>query len=224
MLAVDLQSLPPRSQEKCRAIIDAAQSLFLESGFGATSMDAVADKAGVSKRTVYSHFDSKTMLFGNVMTNMCTLMGSGDTSFHDSPPEATEVGEYILCDLPDVDIRETLMIIGRRFLALITQPESVALFRVVIAEADRFPELGDAFFKHGPQPLTNRLAGLFEEQHEAGALAIDDAYKAAWRFLSLVKEPIHMNILLGQAETPTDAEIDSLVADAVDAFLSIHGT
>ncbi len=222
MSAIEVQDLSPRSQEKRRAIIDAAQALFLDSGFGATSMDAVAEKAGVSKRTVYSHFDSKESLFGSVMSSMCTMLGGGASEYLGPAAEETQAGKVILGDLPEGDVRHVMHTLGCRFLGLVTQPEAIALFRVVIAESGRFPELGDEFYRNGAEPLVQSLAQYLSLQVECGKLAIDDPCYAAHRFLSMVKEPIHMYILLGQAKTPTEADVEEAVASSVSAFLKIY--
>src|SRR5690606_27828391 len=122
---------------KRAAIIAAATDLFTRSGYGAVSMDAIAAKAGVSKRTVYSHFPGKDVLFAAVMTRHCGVV-AGDAWTMD----------------PEIEPRQMLIDRGRRFLRLITARESVALFRTVTAEAERFPELGRAFFETGPKCWT----------------------------------------------------------------------
>ena len=94
-------------------------------------MDAIAARAGVSKRTVYSHFPGKDALFAAVMGSHCDRAVGLDT-----------------CQLdPDGDPRSELTDLGVRFLSLVTSPTAVALFRTVVAEADRFPELGRTFFE-----------------------------------------------------------------------------
>src|SRR3546814_2898841 len=94
---------------KRAAIIAAATDLFTHSGYGAVSMDAIAAKAGVSKRTVYSHFPGKDVLFAAVMTRHCsTVSGAAGWELD-----------------PEVEPREMLTDRGRRFLTLITSRESV---------------------------------------------------------------------------------------------------
>lgn len=75
--------------------------------------------------------------------------------------------------------------LGCRFLSLVTQPEAIALFRVVIAESGRFPELGDEFYKNGAEPLVECLAHYLSLQVEQGNLVIDDTCYAAHRYLSM---------------------------------------
>lgn len=217
MSAVELSELPPRSQEKHLAIIEAAKELFLETGFGPTSMDAVAERAGVSKRTVYSHFESKEALFGSIMTQMCATLGGAIQAQVDLMMAKAEQATG-----PDPDMPELLQVLGARFLTLITDPVDVALFRIIIGEASRFPQLGQAFFETGPKRLTEQLAVYFERQHNLGTLAIDDPCQAAWQFLAMVKDPIHLKLLIGLIDTPSETELKEIAAKGVDRFLKIY--
>ena len=99
---------------KHQAIVEAATELFLEAGYGAVSMDAIAARAGVSKRTVYSHFPGKDVLFGAVMGNVCIGV----------------VGMQAPAKLTSGPLRQVLTDYGRTFLMLITSPQALAIFRV----------------------------------------------------------------------------------------------
>ncbi|WP_425403780.1 TetR/AcrR family transcriptional regulator [Hwanghaeella sp.] len=217
MSVVELSNLPPRSQEKHLAIIEAAKELFLETGFGPTSMDAVAERAGVSKRTVYSHFDSKEALFDSIMSQMCSVLGAAIQAQIDVMME-----QAAQADGPDPKMPEMLQVLGCRFLTLITDPTDVALFRIIIGEASRFPQLGREFFEKGPKKLSEQLAAYFARQHELGSLKIDEPHQAAWQFLAIVKDPIHLKLLIGLEETPSEAEIKEIAARGVDRFLKIY--
>lgn len=187
---------------KRAAIIAAATDLFTRSGYGAVSMDAIAAKAGVSKRTVYSHFPGKDVLFAAVMTRHCGVI-AGDAWTMD----------------PEVEPREMLVDRGRRFLKLITSPEAVALFRTVTAEAERFPELGRAFFETGPKCWTGSFEAYLRAQDEKGRLRIPNPEMAAKFLFSLLKDPLHLRCMLGVQSKVTDAEIATHVDNVVDAFL-----
>lgn len=217
MSAIELSDLPPRSQEKHLAIIDAAKELFLEAGFGPTSMDAVAERAGVSKRTVYSHFESKEALFDSIMSQMCSVLGAAIQAQVDLMMEKAEKAEG-----PDPDMPEMLQVLGCRFLTLITDPTDVALFRIIIGEASRFPQLGREFFDKGPAKLTDQLSVYFKRQHELGSLVVDDPLQAAWHFMAMVKDPIHLKLLIGLVGTPSESEIREIAAKGVDRFLMIY--
>jgi len=188
---------------KRAAIIAAATDLFTHSGYGAVSMDAIAAKAGVSKRTVYAHFPGKDVLFAAVMTLHCGKVSGGDAWDLD----------------PEVEPRQMLTDRGRRFLRLITSREAVALFRIVTAEAERFPELGRAFFETGPKCWTGAFEAYLRAQDEKGRLRIPNPEIAAKFLFSLLKDPLHMRRMLGVQKQVSDAEIASHVDNVVDVFL-----
>lgn len=198
------EQAPPPSPKRA-AIVQAATRLFLESGYSAVSMDTIACVAGVSKRTVYSHFENKESLFGGVMGDLCERLG-------ETPVQSGDLGN---------DPRDVLTVLGCRLLTLITSPEAVALYRVVVGEVSRSPEIGEVFFRTGRAHVIEWLAAYFAEQNRGGALDIDDPGMAAWQFVEMVKGPIHIGLVLGTAPRPTPAEIDAAVARAVETFL--HG-
>jgi TetR/AcrR family transcriptional repressor of mexJK operon len=188
---------------KRAAIVSAATELFLHAGYGDVSMDAIAAKAGVSKRTVYSHFPGKDVLFAAVMTRHCGEVSGGDVWTLD----------------PEVEPRQMLTDRGKRFLRLITSPEAVALFRTVTSEAQRFPELGRAFFETGPKCWLGSFEDYLRAQDEMGRLRVPNPEVAAKFLFSLLKDPLHMRMMLGVQKEVTEAEIDAQVKSVVDNFL-----
>jgi TetR/AcrR family transcriptional repressor of mexJK operon len=188
------------------AIVDAAAELFLNSGYDTVSMDAIAEAAKVSKRTVYSHFNNKETLFGAVMQTMCDRFSGLDPS-----------GE-----LPSGPPEEVLRAIGTSFVAIITSPEAVAVHRIVTSEAPRHPELAEVYYANGCDHFCGMLGRYFEEQTKKGVLEVDDPITAANQFWELVKSPFHMKLLLGLAERPDEAAITDSVEATVDAFLRMY--
>ncbi len=205
---------PSETAESCRApaspkqaaIVAAAAELFLHAGYGDISMDAIAAKAGVSKRTVYSYFPGKDALFAAVMTSHCDRVVGLDSCQLDIEAEPAEV-------LGDI---------GVRFLSLVTSPEAVALFRTVVAEADRFPELGKTFFASGPQRWLATMVPYLQEMDRQGRLRVPDAPAAASNLLYMLKDPLHLRCILGVQEGATEAEIHAHVTEAVSRFLDLH--
>jgi TetR/AcrR family transcriptional repressor of mexJK operon len=191
---------------KRMAIVEAATRLFLDSGYDAVSMDAIAEAAQVSKRTVYSHFSNKETLFAGVMQTMCRRFNRFDES-SELPPGAPE---------------EVLTTIGVNFVALITSPEAIALYRLVTSEAPRHPELAEIFYANGPQNFCNVLSRYFEELSEKGLLCVDSPVIAANQYWELVKAPFHLKLLLGLAERPDEAAINAYVESAVARFLRMY--
>jgi TetR/AcrR family transcriptional repressor of mexJK operon len=185
------------------AIVGAAIGLFLESGYGAVSMDAIAAAAGVSKRTVYSHFENKETLFGAVMGHLCSAMGGPtlDDGVPDGPPA------QVLTDF------------GRKFLNIVSSPQALALYRVVTAEAPRLPELGEVFYEAGPRRFIDLMAAYLTEQDRKGTLRVAEPARAAAQFMAMIKDPLHLRLSLGVGPLPDQAELERAVASAVAVFL-----
>jgi AcrR family transcriptional regulator len=194
------------SLTKRDAIIDAAAHEFLEQGYGAASMDAIARRANVSKATIYSHFENKHTLFGAIMTTRC----QGVIPLFDSG------------DLVGRSPEEVLTAVAKRFLGFLTgHSAALALYRVVVTEAPRSPELGRAFYENGPARAAGALAAYLAGLVTKGALNLPDPRLAAEQFFGLVLGHAHIRLLLNLVDGPlSDAEIDRAVANAVTIFLS----
>ena len=209
--------LSDRSRRKRAQIIQAAGTLFLEAGYGATSMDAIAAKAGVSKRTVYAHFANKEALFIAIMDRRCAELSGLDPDATERPADG--VGR-IFDGLDPTDLEAALRRIGTRFLDIVLSEDPMRLFRVVVAEAERFPELGRLYHGFGPAPMVRRLSALFGEAEAAGRLTLDDTPEGcAWRFLGDLKEPRHLMMALGVEPPPSETEKRHYVETAVRRLL-----
>jgi AcrR family transcriptional regulator len=175
-------------------------------------MDEIAALAGVSKQTVYKHFADKQGLFTEVVSSTV-----------DEVSEAVHGEVLALEDSGDVeaDLRD----LARRQLAAVMQPRLLQLRRLVIGEADRFPELGRAFYERGPGRTVAALATAFERLHARGLLEMDDPLLAAQHFNWLIMStPLNEAMLLGNdgpfARTGLDAYADS----GVRVFLAAYGS
>ncbi|MCH7551379.1 MAG: TetR/AcrR family transcriptional regulator [Proteobacteria bacterium] len=187
-------------------IVEAATRVFLDFGYGAASMDAIAAEAGVSKQTVYSHFGAKEALFEAIIEVKCDeLMAPGSLKL-----------------VPGQDHAETLAGVARRFLTTVLADPNSALFRVVIAESVRFPELAEAFYRAGPTTATETLAGYLAELGGQGVLAIADATASAKLFFAMLRGDLYMRRLLGLTPEPPAADIEAVVDEAVTAFLAAY--
>ncbi|MEI7608451.1 MAG: TetR/AcrR family transcriptional regulator [Rhodospirillaceae bacterium] len=196
---------PPAT--KAALVVQAARRLFMERGYGATSMDAVALEAGVSKATLYAHFASKAELFSAIVAAEC----------HRFVPTLDE------SEVDHLPVREALTRIGRRFLDLLISPPALSAYRVVIAEALRFPELGRAFYDAGPATTLSVLAGYLDRATRRGDLAVKDPVTAASLLVGMFRSHLQLRILLGVVDGVGDAERDHHVRAAVDLFLDGYG-
>ncbi len=191
-------------QRKRRAVIEAAARLFMRQGYGATSMDAVAREAGVSKATLYAYFDSKGSLFAAIVGEACARQAEG--------------GQCVFAE-EEGDLAERLLRLGRSYLSFLMRDEVLAIHRVVLAEGPRFPELGRAFFEAGPRRMVARLAEDLRLLQHQGRLRAGDPTLAAEQFLSLLRPSAFLRRLLGVPPEPDRAEIDRVAAAAVETFL-----
>jgi TetR/AcrR family transcriptional repressor of mexJK operon len=195
-------------QGKVGQILMAARELFLNAGYGNTSMDAVAKHAGVSKSTLYAHFENKEQLFGAVV-------GTVRQRLHDALTSVSTTDEQ--------DISKMLCQIGTQFMRYVTEPTSLTIFRVVIGELNTFPELGREMYQSGQATIGGLVADFFRQWSEAGLLSIEDPWMAARQFISLVKGDLQFRCLCDIATQPSETEIKRNVETAVAMFLAYYG-
>ncbi|MBI1209162.1 MAG: TetR family transcriptional regulator [Azospirillum sp.] len=196
----------PAAASKPAQILAAASKLFLSKGFGATSMDAVAREAGVSKATLYAHFSGKAELFGAIVRGECLRRAEG-------------------LSLPMTDAVEpveALYRMGRAYLDLLLSEKALAAFRMVVAECQRFPELGQAFYQAGPATTKGGLATWLGGQHRSGRLDCPDPELVADQFLGMIRGHVHLRGQLCYGEPPGDAERDRLIRAAVTALVRAY--
>jgi len=189
--------------DKRKAIVEAASLTFLERGFGDTSMDEVAARANVSKRTVYSHFGSKEALFKGIIENRCACISQ--------PTLGRELAE--------MDIEEALVAIGLQFMDIVLSPEARTVERIIIGESKRFPDLGRIFYEAGPAEVSARVSAFLAERADQGDLDIDDPDKAAACFLMMVQGKICKTAQMVPGWAPEPGDVADMVRFAVRLFL-----
>jgi TetR/AcrR family transcriptional repressor of mexJK operon len=194
------RSLTPRSKAKRAAILDAARACFCEFGYADTSMDRVAAGAGVSKATIYAHFTGKDQLFSAVIQRRCerseafqSLAGQGDA-------------------------RTVLTGVAQRLMGLLLSPEALAMYRLVVAESLRQPDLARAFYESGPAVGKAQIAGIMADLARKGELVLDDPWVAADQFIGVLRTDLFMRTLLG-LPLREGQTLDSVIAAAVEVIL-----
>jgi len=194
----------PRKRQQ---ILDGARKLFLAEGFDAASMGDIARAAGVSKGTLYVYFDSKEVLFAELVRE----------------EKLRQANAIFALDHDDHDVPVVLARLGRAFVRFISAPKSIQAMRGVLAIAQRLPALGSDFYTLGPRACTSRLAEYLKAQVAAGILDIDDVELAAAQFLDLSQSTIQRPLLFGSPDRPTEERIDEVVDAAVRMFLKTYG-
>ncbi|MFJ9414618.1 TetR/AcrR family transcriptional regulator [Streptomyces sp. NPDC101227] len=198
-----------RSARKHRAIMDAATQVFMARGYSGTSMDDIAKLAAVSKQTVYKHFTDKEKLFTEIVLATTDRVDAMIDLVADIPADADRLGE-------------NLTRLAGQFLAALTQPEVLELRRLIIANADTFPELGAAWYEQGFERVLATLAATFERLTDEGLLRIDDPLLAANHFTGLLLWiPVNKAMFHGSPQHTRD-ELDRYATAGVGVFLGAY--
>ncbi|WP_144185468.1 TetR/AcrR family transcriptional regulator C-terminal domain-containing protein [Elioraea rosea] len=193
--------------EKRRAILDAAAAAFLQSGYDGTTLEAVARRAGVSTGTLFKRFPTKAALFEAIMERIW-----------EAGPDAP--ASPLASTLP---VREALRGIGRDYARLLRAPGVEGLFRVIVAEVNRFPELGRALYERGKKPYLDRLHVQLQAAAADGAVSIADIPLAARQLLGMINDLIFWPRLLVKDLPVTDEDVARVVDEAVETFLARYG-
>jgi TetR/AcrR family transcriptional repressor of mexJK operon len=208
--ATDAAKQPGR--RKRQIITDAALRVFLRRGFAGASVDEIAAEAHVSKPTIYAYFSSKEELFRRIMAAIVEHARSALTAFTPAPAQ----------DAADV-VRE-LHEYAEVWMSSILQPDLLALRRLVIGEAARFPELALTYYQGGPLHVEQRLAARLGQLAEAGYLRLTNPSLAAQHFGYLIVGPLQTRAMFVPSELPTPAETAEAIESGVGAFLVLYGS
>jgi AcrR family transcriptional regulator len=199
------------SAQKREAILRAATEIFLRSGYLGTNMDEIAALSGVSKQTVYKHFESKEALFVEIVTSMT---GAAGDVVHDEAPELAADG----------DVAHYLRDYAYRQLNVVLTPRLMQLRRLVIGEVGRFPDLARVLYERGPMRAMRTLAAIFARLAARGQLRLEDPELAASHFNWLVMSTaLNQAMLLGNAAIPPPAELRRQADEGVRVFLAAYG-
>jgi TetR/AcrR family transcriptional regulator, mexJK operon transcriptional repressor len=196
-----------RGESRKKELADVAERMFLQHGFSDTTMNMIAKEARASKETLYRHFLSKEALFSEIVHRRATrVFDPRELACDEGPPS------------------QILFRLGCRVLRALTRPDSLDLFRVVVAETPRAPELGRLFWSQGPVHVQRSLSAYLTAAHKKGTLVCENAETAARLFLGAAVAS-HQTLSLVSSPAPEidDAEIELHIAAAVEMFLSRYG-
>ena len=185
-------------------VIAGARDVFLRDGFEGASVDDIARAAGVSKATLYSYFADKRILFQEVARNEFEIIAERATQTIDRSAPA----------------RQVLTQAAFAIVSYNTSPMGIAFYRMCLAEAERFPDIGRAYYQSGPAVAHQEIAAFLDEAHARGELQVDDSLRAAKVFLALCRSDLHIRLLLAVTDQARMDEIKGLVEDSVEVFLA----
>lgn len=192
-----------RQEARREEFLRAATDVFLKSGFSGASVDDVIAKVGGSKRTIYAYFGNKEQLFATIIQEI---------SRRAMAPLAEE-------DICRADLEATLYGAGYRYLRVIMSPEALRLYRTVVSEGSRFPDLARVFFETGPGKASAILARTLYRMRFDWEIQITNHNQAAEHFFGMIRDDLHLQVVLGLRPLPTAQETTATVKSAVDIFL-----
>lgn len=191
-----------RRQVRRDTILEVAQQSFFELGYAATTMSGIAARLGGSKATLWHHFPCKEELFAAVVDR-------ATAEFQARIAQAL---------VPGGPIEDGLRRFALHFIARVHSPEAVSLYRLVIAQSRRFPEMARIFFDRAPRRTRETLVGYL-----AGYPAmLADPDLAARQFMALCVGGLQQEMLLGVAEPAGEAQIAEEAEQAVVMFLAAY--
>lgn len=183
--------------ERDQRLIEVATQLFLERGFEATSIDAVAEAARVSKPTVYAQYGDKRGLFAAALRREIARWLA---------PLAAAAAEMRVDGASDHSVEARLIDLGRQLLTLNCSADSIAFSRILTAQAINFPEIAKLAVDEGWSKAVSTTADFFDHLAEGGALELEDTTIAAETFLNMVVGHTHRMATFGIPIDMTTAE------------------
>lgn len=194
---------PARADDRRALVLQAAAEIFFENGYAATSVDSIIEKTGGSKRTIYNEFGSKEGLFKCLVT------------------ESTVESASILDEeLPEGDLEEKLLEVGRRIMTSQMSPRILGVYRAMMTESQRFPDLAEMFYEKGAGSASAVVMSLLQQAKADGHIEVKDCRKAADIFIGMLRNNVHLEVVLQLRAPLTPREMKSWVANAVAIFLA----
>ena len=191
------------AQNKQTNILTVAAELFLERGYDAVSLDDILERVGGSKTTLYSYYGGKEGLFAAMVARECELRLA-----HLREP-----------DVKDLDPEAGLHSIGKRLLDIISDPAGRAMYRMMVAEAGRFPDLAAVFYKAGPAAMTNTLCGTIRHWQKEGLLRAGNPEILALQFTGIVLGNFSVKNLFLPSAQYSEKQLRDWLSAGVTLFL-----
>lgn len=195
-----------RKGRKYDDVLAGARDVFLAQGFEGASVDDIARAAGVSKATLYSYFPDKRLMFLEVARAECARQ--------------CIVAESKIN--PNIHLTEALTIAATTLVDFFTSDFYLRMYRVVVAESERFPELGQQFYETGPMLGRERITDYLTGAEARGEIRIADKALASDLFTEMCRADLFNQRLLGITDKVSQAQKDRVIAGAVEMFLARH--
>ncbi len=217
--ATEKRRLAPQKHDQ---ILRAALEVFLDVGFERATTNTIASRAGVSKATLYNHFEDKRSLFAACVKAETDALEAGAREACATPTLRRGQGSS-RGPLDRGSLESTLRALGVRVLRHLLSRSIHTLHVVTVAEARRFPELGRTLYEAGFQRIRTTIAAFLQNGIPAGALSVDDPWVAASHFVWLCVSDFKLRLEFGVERTIREDEILKAVNDGVEVFLRAYG-
>lgn len=197
----------PVNEALGQTIVDAACELFVELGFQATTMDKVAQRAKISKLSIYRHFESKEALFSAAIAARCQRFAP-----------------HALFEGVNGSAEDQLVAVGSSLLRTFLSPEVRGVEAMILADKTNQRSLNRLQYEAGPAHVIAQIEALLRQLHAKALLNVPDAHQSARLFAALFKGSDLLNIVrFDEARAQDDNEIASYCRSAVAMFIAAHG-
>jgi AcrR family transcriptional regulator len=197
----------PPNEALGQTIVDAAGELFAELGFQATTLDKVAQRAKISKLSIYTHFENKEALFGAAFAARCQ-----------------QLIPQVLFEGVDGSAEDQLMAVASSLLRTLLRPEVRNVEAMVMADTPNQKSLSKVHYEAGPAHIVAQIEALLRQLHAKGALNVPDPLRSARLFAALFKGSDLLIIArFDEARAEDEGEIESYCRSAVAMFIAAHG-
>ncbi|MBY4591713.1 MULTISPECIES: TetR/AcrR family transcriptional regulator [Rhizobium] len=197
----------PANEALGQTIADAACELFVELGFQATTLEKVAQRAKISKLSIYRHFENKEALFSAAIAAHC----------HQFAPQALFEGI-------DGSAQEQLMAVGSSLLRTLLSPEVRSVEAMIMADKTNQKSLSKLHYEAGPAYVIAQIEALLRQLHTKAVLNVPNPLQSARLFAALIKGSDLLIIArFDEARAEDDNEIETYCRSAVAMFIAAHG-
>lgn len=198
----------PVNEALGQTIVEAASELFTELGFQATTLDKVAQRAKISKLSIYRHFENKEALFSAAIVAGCQQLFA---------PQALSEGV-------DGSVEDQLMAAGTLLLRTLLRPDVSSVEAMVMADKTNQKSLSKLHYEAGPAHVIAQIEALLRQLHAKTLLNVPDPLQSARLFAALFKgSDLLIIVRFDEARAEDDNEIESYCRSAVAMFIAAHG-
>lgn len=195
------------SEQRRKAILEAAHSLFLSKGYAAVTVDEIVRVSGGSKSAVYKLFGGKKELLEALTESLAGKM----------------LSEMDVERTGGMDVRESLHAMSLKLIGLILSEDAITQYRLAINNLTVDPNLSRLWYTHGPETTFRGFTRYLEKEVAAGRLQIKNCKLSAELFLGMIMCKHNIAMSVGE-EAPTSKQMKQIVSEAVDIFLSAYST